>query len=69
MTIPTITINLDKKCRRCGKPGATDGGLCLKCISKGIKAGEFDPILKPIREELLRIHGKQLPKTSPHGRE
>ncbi len=33
----TININLDKKCTRCKKGGATDGGLCLKCIGNTIK--------------------------------
>ena len=28
---PVITINMDRKCRSCGKKGAADGGLCLKC--------------------------------------
>jgi len=34
--IPTITINidLDKKCWRCKKPGAANGGMCLKCVAK-----------------------------------
>jgi ribosomal protein S14 len=33
----TININLDKKCSKCGKPGAigeNKAGLCLSCISK-----------------------------------
>ena len=32
----TVTINIDlgKKCSNCGKSGACDNGLCLKCISK-----------------------------------
>jgi hypothetical protein len=35
-TIPTITINMDADCRRCGKAGALRNGLCLPCISKAI---------------------------------
>jgi hypothetical protein len=30
----TINIDMDKKCDRCGKPGATDAGMCLKCATK-----------------------------------
>lgn len=41
-----IDINLDKKCARCGKGGATQSGYCLECISKGIKEGKYDDILK-----------------------
>lgn len=37
-----FTINMDQKCRRCGKKGAVNGSLCLKCITKAIGAGEFD---------------------------
>jgi hypothetical protein len=31
MTVYTITIDLDAPCIRCGKPGAVNGGICLKC--------------------------------------
>jgi hypothetical protein len=31
---PTITIDTDKGCSRCGEPGATQNGLCLDCIAK-----------------------------------
>jgi len=34
-----IDINLDAECTRCGKEGATQNGLCLKCIEDGIKHG------------------------------
>lgn len=34
----SITIDLDKPCQRCGKKGATPGGLCLKCITKKISS-------------------------------
>ena len=29
--VPTIDIDMDKKCSRCHTKGATPGGLCLKC--------------------------------------
>ena len=41
-----IDINLDAKCRRCGKGGATQSGVCIPCITKAMKSGEFDSILK-----------------------
>ena len=41
-----ITINEDKKCIKCGKGGATGGGLCMPCATKKIKAGGYDHILK-----------------------
>ena len=41
-----IKVNLDTKCKRCGKGGATQNGVCLSCINKAIKSGELDHILK-----------------------
>lgn len=32
--VPTIEINMDKECSRCGKLGAAQNGLCLDCIAK-----------------------------------
>ena len=31
-----ITVNMDDKCRECGKGGAMPCGLCLRCITKAI---------------------------------
>jgi len=31
-----ISINLDAKCLRCGEKGATQCGLCLKCVGDNI---------------------------------
>jgi len=45
-----INIDLDKKCIRCGRGGATQSGVCLKCISKAIEAGEFDHIIKRAKQ-------------------
>jgi hypothetical protein len=42
-----IVVNMDKKCLRCHKGGATQSGYCLKCITKMIGEGKFDHILKP----------------------
>lgn len=46
MTGPTITIHMDQPCRRCKKKGATGSGYCLKCITKMLREGRFDHILK-----------------------
>ena len=42
MTDMVIKVNLDTKCTRCGKGGATQNGLCMGCIAKAVKNGEFD---------------------------
>jgi hypothetical protein len=41
-----INVDLDKKCKRCRKPGATQGGYCLGCLGKMVSEGKFDHILK-----------------------
>ena len=42
-----IRVNLDVKCKRCGQDGVVEGsGICMGCIAKGVKNGEFDHILK-----------------------
>ena len=41
-----ISVNLDKKCKRCGEGGATDGGYCMACVLKNLNEGKYDHILK-----------------------
>ena len=45
MPVTRIEIDLDKKCKRCKDKGATQNGLCLKCITKALESGEFDHII------------------------
>ena len=40
-----ISVDLDAKCKRCGQGGAMQNGLCMKCMAKAIKNGEFAHIL------------------------
>jgi hypothetical protein len=42
-----IDINLDKRCVECGKGGATQNALCLKCWTKVMSE-------QPLRSELAR---------------
>ena len=46
-----ININLDERCKQCGKKGAVNGNICLKCINKNIKNGVYDKELKAIRKK------------------
>jgi len=42
----TINVNLDTKCKRCGKGGTVNKtGICMACVAKAVKNGEFDHIL------------------------
>lgn len=34
---PTLTIDEDKECPQCGKPGSVNNGLCLKCGVKKLE--------------------------------
>lgn len=36
MTDLVLNINMDKKCAECGKGGATDSGICLKCCTRSM---------------------------------
>lgn len=47
-----IKIDLGKKCKRCGKGDATQNGVCLGCIVKAVKAGEFDHIIDKYKPKL-----------------
>jgi len=54
MTTYKITIDLDKKCKRCGKGGATPGGICMGCVAKAVKNGECDHILKKYKPQIRK---------------
>ena len=47
-----INVNLDAKCRWCGKGGATQSGVCLACIAKAVRNGEFDSIVKKYKPDI-----------------
>ena len=32
-----VNIDMDKRCAECGKGGATDSGICLRCAAKAIE--------------------------------
>ncbi len=50
-----LNINLDAKCKRCGKGGAVNNsGICMGCLAKAIGRGEFDHILKKIKPDIRR---------------
>ena len=38
VAIPTITIDFDQPCRKCGHKGAMASGLCIECAAKEIQA-------------------------------
>ncbi len=51
MKCPIIEINLDKKCKRCKKVGATQTGYCMECITKNIKKGKYEHLIQKITSE------------------
>lgn len=36
-----INVDMGAKCSKCGAAGATDSGLCLKCVGEKIAGGEL----------------------------
>lgn len=65
-SIHTIDIDLDKKCKECGKGGATPSGFCLGCVNKAIggktmKTVEGRAFAKRVQDDLKR-HAKDLKK-------
>lgn len=51
----TIKINMDAKCKRCHKGGATQNGYCMKCIDKMLTEGKFNHILKRHKAKLRNL--------------
>lgn len=33
---PVVTVNMNRRCEECRKPGATPNGLCLRCVMKSM---------------------------------
>ena len=57
MTIPTITINEDVKCKQCSKLGACkvrDGeyGLCMDCVAKNLERMNMKNTNELVRAEV-----------------
>ena len=42
-----VTIDMDRKCKDCKKPGACDNGLCLNCTSKRVQGWKAPGSSKP----------------------
>ena len=66
MATYNITIDMDKKCSKCRKPGAMPNGICMSCLSKNMKAGEYDHVIRaahkkrePIFESIQKISEKK----------
>lgn len=41
-----IEIDFDRKCTACDKTGTLKNGLCLSCMSAGIRRGDYSSIIK-----------------------
>jgi DNA polymerase-3 subunit beta len=49
--VPTISVNLEKKCSACGKKGATENGRCIECGgADGVMAGVVTRALEAVTE-------------------
>lgn len=64
MTTPTVTIDMSKECVECGKGGAADNGLCLKCMSgavMGVRAMN-SPVARRIAKRFQEFREKRRKK-------
>ncbi len=51
--IPTIKVNMDNKCKRCGEGGTCQNGLCLKCIAKQMTDQNLPVVGEKVLAEIL----------------
>jgi hypothetical protein len=47
-----VTIDMDLACKKCGKKGGTENGLCLRCITETIRPSNGDQVKRLL--QLLR---------------
>jgi hypothetical protein len=53
--IPTIIIDIDRKCAECRQDGAADNGLCLKCMIRAISGRVMRSIVgKAVQQRFFR---------------
>ena len=52
----TLTIDMDKRCAECWKPGATGSGICLPCATKAMSG---KPMRSPQGQALARRFSEQ----------
>ena len=59
----TITIDMDKKCAECRKPGATGSGICIKCAGKAynLKRPMKSAEGRMVQDRIRRLHPEQKP--------
>jgi hypothetical protein len=58
--ITKINVDMDKRCKKCHKGGTVnETGLCMECISKGIRRGDYDEMLKKHLATPPPVKGKQ----------
>ncbi len=56
MNTMTVTIDMDKRCAECGKGGATDSGICMKCASNALRGKKMKSAAgKVVQDRLLAI--------------
>jgi hypothetical protein len=58
MEIPTLTVDLDKKCSQCNKPGSCQNGLCMDCITKAITLPAKSMMLNQRNFEIAKLASK-----------
>ena len=58
-----ITIDMDKRCAECRKPGASGSGICIRCVAKAIdpkrkmRSAEGQSVQRRIAEQWAKAKG------------
>jgi hypothetical protein len=58
----TINVDLGKKCVECGKGGAMDSGICLKCTGKMMMGTKMKSDIGKAVEQRYRKFNRSRPR-------
>ena len=56
--VPTISIDMDKPCTKCGVMGAMQNGICLECATDAIGKGAKKDVMRFIKIKVKSEDGK-----------
>ena len=57
-----VTIDMNRQCVECGKPGAMPSGMCLTCGAKALQGKK----MRTLHGQLLQNRVRQLLKEKDH---
>jgi hypothetical protein len=57
-SVGVVRIDMNAPCPRCHKKGSVNGGMCLRCMLKALRAGEFDHVIQRAKAADVAKGGK-----------